>query len=358
MAMYILGSLEVRERFQRREAQTGSGSKLPSLVYDVLHTPGQSLEPPIRIFFEYHFRRNFSQVQVHTDVCAVASAYVMNTLAYTVGNHIVFGEGQYAPQTPEGKKLLAHELTHVVQQSQARSLSEEYYPINEPADANKPGDAFEQEADVCAHTILARVTDPYQELHVMHKTNGPIFQGWWVDQHARNHPEVRGQTHEHITRTVLNEPEFARRFHQSCKDFLICGSAEPDIEKSDLEHQLGRELVAAAFHGWGASEATIDSYITSYIRTSADYLNNSTRGLDYCLREVLGKALHAAQDKGAHLIPCWTENRKCRPEEQDNPFINVLGWRRAFENTRRVLRDFNVLLSNNSRHWLQTGPKR
>lgn len=352
MVTYIIGSLEARERFQCREAQTGSGSKLPSLVYDVLHTPGQPLDPAVRTFFEYHFRCDFSQVRVHTDACAMASAYVMNTLAYAVGNHVVFGGGQYAPWTPEGKKLLAHELTHVVQQSQTAPLPLEYVPFNES------GDAFEQEADECAHIITAHATDPYQELHVMRKTNGPVFQGWWVDQHARAHPEVRGQTHEHITRTVLNEPEFARWFHQRCKDFLIRGSAEPDIEKPDLERLLGRELTAAAYHGWGASEATIDGFIASFVRTAADYLNHSTRGLDYCLREVLGKALHAAQDKGAHLSPCRIGGRECRPDEQDNPSINVMGWRRAFENTRRVLRNFYTLLNNNSRHWLQTGPKR
>jgi hypothetical protein len=156
MATYIIGGLEVSERFQCREAQTGSESKLPSLVYDVLHTPGQPLDPAVRTFFEYHFRCDFSQVRVHTDACAMASAYVMNTLAYTVGSHIIFGEGQYAPWTPEGKKLLAHELTHVVQQNQTAPLPLERLPFN------APGDAFEQEADECAHIIAVRAAYPYR----------------------------------------------------------------------------------------------------------------------------------------------------------------------------------------------------
>jgi len=66
---------------------------------------------------EPRFGHDFSQVQVHTDEKAADSARSVNALAYTVGRDVVFGTGQYAPETTAGKRLLAHELTHVVQQS-------------------------------------------------------------------------------------------------------------------------------------------------------------------------------------------------------------------------------------------------
>jgi hypothetical protein len=64
---------------------------------------------------ELRFGHDFSQVRVHTDAKAAASARAVHALAYAVGRDVVFGAGQYVPGTSEGRRLLAHELTHVVQ---------------------------------------------------------------------------------------------------------------------------------------------------------------------------------------------------------------------------------------------------
>jgi hypothetical protein len=78
---------------------------------------GQPLSESTRAFFEPRFGRDFSNVRVHTDARAVESARAVNALAYTVGHDVVFGAGQYQPDTSAGQRLLAHELTHVTQQS-------------------------------------------------------------------------------------------------------------------------------------------------------------------------------------------------------------------------------------------------
>ena len=83
---------------------------------------GMPLSASARAFFEPRFGYAFDQVRVHTDARAVASARAVNAFAYTVGPHVFFGEGQYAPQSPAGRQLLAHELTHVIQQNAARAL--------------------------------------------------------------------------------------------------------------------------------------------------------------------------------------------------------------------------------------------
>jgi len=77
---------------------------------------GQQLEERTRAFFEPRFGHDFSRVRVHTDSHAVDTARGVRARAYTIGRDIVFGSGEYAPATMEGKRLLAHELTHVVQQ--------------------------------------------------------------------------------------------------------------------------------------------------------------------------------------------------------------------------------------------------
>jgi hypothetical protein len=77
---------------------------------------GQSLDPQTRIEMESRFDRDFSRVRVHSGPGAGEAAEMMGANAYTVGPHIVFGSGRYAPHTGEGRELLAHELAHVVQQ--------------------------------------------------------------------------------------------------------------------------------------------------------------------------------------------------------------------------------------------------
>jgi len=83
---------------------------------------GLPLPESVREFFEPKFGYDFSRVKIHTDARAGDTAKRMNALAYTMGPHIVFAPGQFAPYSHEGKKLLAHELTHVVQQSATTRL--------------------------------------------------------------------------------------------------------------------------------------------------------------------------------------------------------------------------------------------
>jgi len=104
-------------------SQTNSGNatethSAPPLVHEVLNSGGgQPLDASTRAFMEPRFGRDFSQVQIHTGPAAEQSAREVQAYAYTVGNDIVFGAGQFAPGTSEGQRLLAHELTHVMQQS-------------------------------------------------------------------------------------------------------------------------------------------------------------------------------------------------------------------------------------------------
>src|SRR5712691_7910193 len=109
---------EKRERMMQRAAVNSAPvNAVPPIVHDVLSSPGQSLDAGTRAFMEPRFGHDFSQVRVHTDARAAESARAVNALAYAVGHDVVFGTGQYTPGTSEGQRLLAHELTHVVQQS-------------------------------------------------------------------------------------------------------------------------------------------------------------------------------------------------------------------------------------------------
>jgi hypothetical protein len=88
----------------------------PPVVDDALRTPGRSLDAETRAFMEPHFGHDFGRVRVHADPAAERAAEAVQAHAFTVGSDIVFGSGRYTPSTSAGRKLLAHELTHVVQQ--------------------------------------------------------------------------------------------------------------------------------------------------------------------------------------------------------------------------------------------------
>lgn len=111
-------------RVQARRVGLGATSmEAPPLVHQVIASPGQPLDSESRSYFEPRFDHDFSKVRIHADAAAGVSASQIQANAYTVGNDIVFGAGRFAPHTLQGQRLLAHELTHVVQQSGVQSTA-------------------------------------------------------------------------------------------------------------------------------------------------------------------------------------------------------------------------------------------
>lgn len=138
-----------RKRLQRKSAGTNVSANgalaISPVVQNVLQTPGRPLDQATRGEMEGRFGHDFGRVQVHTGAQAAASARAVNALAYTVGQHVVFGERRYTPATREGRRLLAHELGHVVQQHDARFS---------PDDLALAGDRWEREADAAAQAVV------------------------------------------------------------------------------------------------------------------------------------------------------------------------------------------------------------
>jgi hypothetical protein len=134
---------------QRRATNPVGYSSAPSIVHDVLRSPGHPLDTNTRAFVEPRFGHDFSRVRVHADAEAADSARAVNALAYTVGHHVVFGSGQYAPWSSAGRRLLAHELAHVVQQGGSATTP----PVQ--LHVNQVNDRFEKEADGIADSIVS-----------------------------------------------------------------------------------------------------------------------------------------------------------------------------------------------------------
>jgi hypothetical protein len=111
----IQGHEDARVQLKAVGPGSAGGMEARPIVHEVLRSPGQPLDAATRAFMEPRFGHDFSSVRIHTDVEAAQSARQLHASAYTVGDHIVFAEGRLAPSTPEGDRLLAHELAHVVQ---------------------------------------------------------------------------------------------------------------------------------------------------------------------------------------------------------------------------------------------------
>ena len=135
---------EPEETIQRKAESSASTARRSDTANPIPGSgAGEPLNHETRALMEPRFGADLSRVRVHTDSRAAESARSVNALAYTIGRDIVFGAGQYAPQTSTGQKLLAHELTHFIQQS-----STAFQPVLQRACSTDPECAPAEEGDL------------------------------------------------------------------------------------------------------------------------------------------------------------------------------------------------------------------
>lgn len=139
--------LQKETGLQRLAAAPARSNVAPPIVHDVLRSPGQPLDTATRQFMEPRFGHDFGRVRIHADAKAAESAKAVVAHAYTVGSDVVFGQSRYAPGTDSGRRLLAHELTHVVQQR--------FWKSDGALTIGPKGDAYERQADVIADGVNA-----------------------------------------------------------------------------------------------------------------------------------------------------------------------------------------------------------
>ena len=151
-------------------ATTPGAPGAASMVREVLATPGSSLDEPARALMETRFGHDFSAVRIHTGARADDSAHAVGARAYTVGNHIVFSAGSYAPGSAAGQLTLAHELTHVIQQ---RPASADAAAVGGGLRVSHPSDRSEREADRAARQVAGPSGDGAPRLERTTGTDGP-----------------------------------------------------------------------------------------------------------------------------------------------------------------------------------------
>ncbi|WP_081838957.1 eCIS core domain-containing protein [Thermogemmatispora carboxidivorans] len=127
---------------------------------------GEALPQEVRAYMEPRFGHDFGQVRIHVDEWAAQAAQALNARAYTVGQDIFFGQGEYAPQTNEGRHLLAHELTHTLQQQGASGGVQ---------GVSERGESSEQEARRMAQEVVA-APGPVGAPRAVSRLGAPLIQ--------------------------------------------------------------------------------------------------------------------------------------------------------------------------------------
>ena len=266
--------------------------EVPPIVQEVLSSSGQPLDTETRSFMEPRFGHDFSKVRVHTDERAVESAQAVNALAYTVGQDVVFGEGQYEPETSEGKRLLAHELTHVVQHKPDPLVGTHTASNISFAD---PTDGSEQIADQVAVSLRTGSQDPSSLLALQHNQisiHRPVL-------HRKNKegtvditepekveagsPEEINRNFSHATVLIQHECDIAlltlsEQFGSAMTDFQLWYKKKPSADAS-LFNSIVNVIMNTAW-AWGEvsvgkAVAPIGSAIQLIAQISANLIKAS-----------------------------------------------------------------------------------
>ena len=162
-------------RLQRAAIGGGARGAAPRIVHEVLGEPGQPLDRVTAAHMSSRFGHDFSTVRVHDGPRASDSAAAVGAEAYTVGSHLAFARGRYAPRDDAGRALLAHELAHVVQQHRAGGT-----PTGVPLTIGPADDPAEREADrmaQAAHGGAAVVTPSIHPRALRRQTAPPPTAG-------------------------------------------------------------------------------------------------------------------------------------------------------------------------------------
>ena len=179
-SLSVLNSTQTVGRVIQRRADGPSGGDVAADFNSSLGS-GMPLDAASRTYFEPRFGQNFSEVRVHADSRAAELARSVNARAYTIGRDIVFGAGQYAPASPDGRRLIAHELTHTIQQRGASApVSLQRQPQSPPpGQSAQPAPTGGAQATSSAATIKAKKLDTPQNIDdlagiLFHETRGQL----------------------------------------------------------------------------------------------------------------------------------------------------------------------------------------
>lgn len=343
---------------RKDESKSKSESSLPSAIKEKLKEKtevssagGFPLSEAERTFFEHRFGCDFGKVRIHTNTRAATAAQALNARAFTIGHNVVFGAGQYSPATAEGKKLIGHELAHVVQQG-------------------------------AANHVQPKAKGLSSSTKIFHKLYHPRIQCWGLSDHEKlTESSVKqfmssfegfkmDKTSLEALKTYSTEMD--RRLGAICFNLpaVLIGSHEKLVKHYEANREEAENHGEGGLYKYDASQARKNN-----LKKQAAYENKAReswrlsqrefKSLDECWRtksnsrenalSALGYALHVAQDRGAHGEGAIGEGHDKSNFKPDDPSVNKEGWRHAQQNTELViLQAFDILYKILDEKWSRT----
>lgn len=211
---------------------------------------GQPLDPATRAFMESRFGHDLGHVRIFTDTRAAQSAQALAARAYTVGRAIVFGAGQYEPHSQAGRRLLAHELAHVVQQQGVSHQGRGKNP-----QVSEPGEPAEHEAETAAQTVMGAQTERMQP-GVRQSPHPRITVRPGRTSHVQRQPApqqqqpARGQVQAGSVNDAIEYLETMARFLGGAREFVMLllepspGQRGTDAQRRRAHTSLNQERIS------------------------------------------------------------------------------------------------------------------
>ena len=271
-----------------RPAATGRslGERTSSIVQKVVEAPGNRLDSATREFFEPRLGFNLASVRVHHDSQAAQSAQTAAARAYTVGNHIVFSQGTYKPESGEGRRLLAHELAHVAQHRAARGSAESNLLAREPSTSN----ASEADED---QSLEQRVSQQEERIRTLEEEQ----------QRHKASDEKRRQAAQ-----IVSDKEV--EFSNLILDW------QNALYRIDLGLKTGKEGIETTWLG----QEKADELATQVILAAA------TIGVAFAFEPLFAAAMADFNPKIRKALNDWAESLGSDPVEiLENPVIETVG---------------------------------
>lgn len=202
-----------------------TSTDVPEPVQDVLSSSGRSMSAPLQRDIEQKMGESFGDVRVHTGAKAAEACDAVNARAFTAGNHIVFNSGEYAPSTPEGEYIIAHEMAHVKQQT-GGALS--LLPQADSELKVDPDPSLEREADQAAKEALSEGDDPQIQ----------SLPGTSTDVHIQRIPEGQPAYYEHVIDVIRQESDLEDEDIERIKDEVA-----QDVAGTDYDGAKGHDVL-------------------------------------------------------------------------------------------------------------------
>ena len=248
----------------------------PATVHSTLAEPGHPLEPATLAYFEALFGYDLSSAQLHTGDSAAESAVALSARAYTVGRHIVLARGAYAPATASGRRLLAHELAHVIQQSRDGSAA---------SGADHP--SMEDAADRTAARAAGGLQVAVAGSSAVGIARQSMFDQFSAGKYSWTFLQ-RALTHGRPVTTIVS-------------DINALTSAERDQALKDLTEERttrNRKLKDLEARQKKQTDASLKAVFDPIIKTEADYIARTDQVIDGIAATIAGSETAASLKSG------------------------------------------------------------